>query len=124
MADEEYVKINQEDVLRLISQLAERYSEKNSCHISVACQYISTYINLTLLRQTVSIILNRFDTLLVEGTISDPPVLYQPEELRNPLDNPSNQTPEGSLLFLSQPSTVASHFNNSPTLRPPGLGGE
>jgi hypothetical protein len=97
---------------------------RHTSTIPVACQYISTYINLTLLRQTVSIILNRFGTLLVEGTISDSPVLSQPEELRNPLHNPSNQTPEDSFLFLSQPSTVASQFNDSPALRPPGRGGE
>jgi hypothetical protein len=103
-----------EDVLRLISQLVERCSEKNSCHISVACQYISTYIDLTLLRQTVSIILNRFDTLLVEGTISDSPVLSQPEELRNPLDKYAIR----NLGPLSDTSSPVSYPSLAPIANP------
>jgi hypothetical protein len=109
-----------EEVNSLISQLAVIYAEKTNSHFSVALSYISTTLNITLLRGSARMILERFQYLSREVSIPSDLPSSRPEALDIHDDTSSIDDHERSLLFPTQASTVDSEFYLLPDLPPSG----
>ena len=59
-----------DDAQKLIHTLSERHSERIGCHFSVSFYQLSTTINITLLRGTANVIIDRFRSLVSDSSSS------------------------------------------------------
>jgi hypothetical protein len=89
-----------EDVKQLLHFLSERHSERLGCHFSVSFFQMATSINITLLRGTARVLLDRYHTL-ISNTPSSNSHTYNSESLINiDTSNSHNDFIEFSSQFL------------------------
>jgi hypothetical protein len=97
-----------DEVHKLISQLAERYSEKRNCHLTVARSCIATTINIALLCGSARMILERYRAISMASFNSHVQESSQPTVLDIADDESSLPDLDTVLVY---PSTVDSEFS-------------